>query len=504
MVDSPNGAGTGPAETSESGKSARLDRQVAAGVAWTASAKWLTQLLSWASTIVVARLLSPADYGIVAMALVMVGVVQLLSEFGIGAAIVQSQKMSDDVAARIGGFAVILGFTLSLLLWVLSTPIASLFADPRVGPVTRVLGLSFFITSFRTVSTALLMREFAFKRLAALDVVESFALVFTTFVLAWGGYGYWALVIGQIAARFLGTVATVLVRAHRISIPLPFSLIRSEIAFGASVLSSKVAWYTYSNADFAIVGRLLGPVALGLYSYGWTLASIPVDRIYMLYQRVSGSLFSRLQREPAELRRYLLRLTEGASLLTFPASIGLAAVADTFVPVVIGSQWTAAVPLLQVLALASVLRSLDPLLAQLLVLTGHPRENSRIMTLAAVAMPALFLVGSRWGAIGVATAWLIGHPVIVLQRQLRYVGRIAHMPISDYFSALWPALSSSAIMATSVLVLQSFVESIPPPLSLTLQVLTGATVYVACLLGLHRERVARILLAVKKFGSTKG
>jgi len=477
-------------------KRAALDRSLLSGIVWTGAAKWTTQALSWASTLVLARLLTPRDYGIVGMAMVALGFVQLVSEFGVGTAIVRRRELTPRQIAQIGGFAVALGAFLMFLVIGIAKPLAALQDNEAVGPVTAVLGLSFLLNSFRTVPTALLERDLDFRTLAVVDGLQSLVQITLSFGLAWAGKGYWALVLGQVGARAFGAALVAIARPHRLRVPLPFAPIAAEVKFGGSVVASGLAWYLYSNADFALVGKLLGATALGAYTFGWTLSGIPLEKTNELVQRVSGAVISRTQQDTAGVRRYLLGITEGVSLLTFPLSVGLALVADVFVPVVLGTQWITAIPVLRVLSIAAALRSLDPLLAQLLFATGHARENAKTMILAAVTMPFLFYVGSKWGTIGVAATWLIAYPFVVLWRQVRSALLVTDTRLSLYLMAIWPAASSTAIMAAAVLTVRTATRTLPPALSLALEVGAGAIAYFGALVIGHRDRVLAIRDAV--------
>lgn len=471
-----------------------------AGLAWTGGAKWATQLFSWVTTVLVARLLTREDYGVTAMATVVLGFVQLINEFGIGAAIVQRRDLDEDQIAKIGGFSVALGLGFCAAGVLLSWPVAAFFGESATGPVMAALSLNFIASSVRTVPYALLTRNLQFRRLALIETAEGLCLTVFTLVLALLGFGYWSLVIGSVAAKFLGSLFAQLAQPHRIAWPRPFAPIAAAIRFGVDVVLARIAWYIYANADFAVVGRLLGTAALGAYSFGWTLASIPVDKIYQLYQRVTGAVFAKVQDDRDAVRRYLLGLTEGISLVSFPLSVGMALVAGDFVMLVLGSEWLPAVAPLRLLSLASAIRSLDPLLAQLLVSTGHARSNARTMITAAFIMPVAFIAGSRWGPAGVAAAWLIGHPLLVMSRQLREALRISGTPVLAYGMALWPATSGTAMMTIAVVLAGRALESSALPLRFSGSVAAGVAAYLATALLLHRDRIRamRALLATRR------
>lgn len=467
-----------------------LDRSMLSSLAWTGVAKWTVQALSWASTIIIVRLLSPADYGVVGMAGAFLAMLQPICDLGIGAAIVQGRQLSANQIARLNGFAIFLGLACSVITAAMAGVVASFFREPALENALRVMGVTFFTGAFRVIPQALLVRDMAFRRLAFIETAEAVVLMLVTLGLALGGFGYWSLVIGPVAARTIGSALAVHARPYRISAPRPFTRISDTVRYGAWVATSSLAWYAYANADRIIVGKLLGEAALGAYAIGITLAAMPVDKIAQLYQRVAESVIARVQGEPPAVARYLLRISEGVSMVSFPVSIGLALVADQFVEVVLGARWELAVTPLRFLAAAAALRSLDPLLAQILIATGHVQQNARSMLIAALLLPGAFLIGAHWGLGGIAGVWLVGHPAIVMTQQLWYVLRVANARLIDYLRALWPATSGTVAMAGAVIGVRALVHHrAAAPVALAASVVTGGVVYVATLILLHPERL---------------
>ncbi|MGH7607964.1 MAG: oligosaccharide flippase family protein, partial [Gemmatimonadales bacterium] len=251
--------------------------------------------------------------------------------------------------------------------------------------------------------------------------------------------------------------------------------------------------YASANADFLMAGRLLGEAALGFYSVGWALASISVDRIAALIGQVTPAIFSAVQQDAAAIRRYVLRITEGLALITFPISVGLALVARDLVPVVLGAKWAGTVLPLQLLAAYAAFRSITPLLPQVLQLTGDSRFEMWRMAAAAVVMPISFYVGARqWGTVGLALAWVLMDPLLAFALYRRVFRRIG-LSARAYVVALWPALSGTAVMAAAVLTIGVFVgRDWHAGARLAGQITAGVAAYgLACVM-LHRARFVAV------------
>ncbi len=255
-------------------------------IAWTGASKWATQLLTWASTIVVARILLPADYGIFGMATVYLGLVALISEFGLGQAIVVLREMSSDHIAQINTLSVAFGGILFAASCALAIPIGHFFHTTKLAPVIAVMSLSFLISGMQIVPDALLQRGLRFKLLACFDTVRTFAQAPVTILLAWLGFGYWSLALSSVSGVVVYSALVIIASPCAFARPR-WGEIRGALKFSGDVLGSRVAWYTYSNSDFMVAGRMLGQSALGAYEMAWTIASAPVDKITSLVTRVT-------------------------------------------------------------------------------------------------------------------------------------------------------------------------------------------------------------------------
>jgi PST family polysaccharide transporter len=268
--------------------------------------------------------------------------------------------------------------------------------------------------------------------------------------------------------------------------------------FGWQMVVSQVTWYLYTNADFAIVGRVLGKAPLGAYTIGWSMASIPVDRISAVVGRVTPAVLAAVQTDQPALRRYFAGLTEALAAITFPASIGLALVADQFVLVALGDGWVAAILPLRLLALYAGFRSIATLYGQVLVATGRGRLLMQFNLLALLILPALFYLGTGWGTAGVAAGWIVGYPIVAVGFFLRYVLRFTGMSAAAYLRALWPATSGTAVMAAAVLGLRQLTDGLlAAPTALALNAAAGILVYVGYGLLVHRDRLEVIRRTIR-------
>ncbi len=489
----PDESASPEAPSSVRGTRASMDRSLAHGIAWIGGVKWLTQVLTWGATIFVARILDPADFGLYAFATSFMGLVILLTEFGIGTAIVTFRGLSEDEVAQVNTLAVLLGVAGLLVSCLVAPILARFYRSPELTAVVIASSSIFLIGGLRVVPQAILQRDLRFRDLALNEGVQGVVTALGSIAFALLGFRYWTLVLSSVLAALVATAYAM--RLVRVRFRWPdWSGLREVLTFSQQTIGTRIAWYLYQNADFFIAGRLLGQQALGAYNVGWTFASTPIERVTALAGRVTPSILSAVQQDLREIRRYLLTVTEALALIAFPLSVGLALVADVVVPLLLGEKWIGAIVPLRVLALAAAIRSIAPLFPQVLMVTGANRRVMQVNLFGLLLMPIAFLVGARQGITGVAMAWLLVYPVVVVVPLAVITFRHVRLGWSDYLRVLVPATNAAIVMTVAVLAAKALLpETTPRLLALLTQSGVGAIVYGATLWLLHRDRVLPFL-----------
>jgi O-antigen/teichoic acid export membrane protein len=459
-------------------------------LAWTGAATWTTQLITWAYMIVVARVLTPADYGLIGMANVPLGFLMVASEFGVGNAVVMMPRLTPGQLSQLNTVAVGTGIILFVFSCCGAYALGEFFRAPALPVVIVVLSLALVISSFKIIPQGLLQRELRFKLLAQINTAEAVAYGCSAVISIVLGAGYWSLVIANLASAMLATVFIVRSRPHTFALPKMADL-RNSLVFSAHVFGRRIAWYYNSNIDFAVAGRVLGEAALGSYNIAWNIAEQPQQKFSDLVARVLPPYFTRVHDDTAALREYVLRITEAVSLVTLPAYLGMALVAEDFILVVLGAKWiSAAVPLRILLAYAA-LRSLTSYFAPLLNIRGHSRFVMWNHILGAFYFTAAFYFASRWGVLGIALVWPLLYPVLAIPLYVR-VFQDLDLSVRSYVSSLLPALSGLVIMLASVLILRRFLSINEIHLQLALEVATGTMAYCTTVAALF-SRQLRVL-----------
>ncbi len=473
---------------------AALDRSLVRGVAWTGAIKWVTQIAAWLSTLAVARLLTPEDYGLVGMAAVYLGLLTMLSEAGLGTTIIAMRDLRGGRLAQMHSLASLIGISGFLVSCVVAGPLAAFFNAPALRGVVIALSANFVIMSLRTVPQASLQRQLRFGRVALIDGANSLVTATTAVVFALAGFRYWALVIAALTGSVFATIIALYSQPIRFERPKHHEL-GDALRVSRDIIVSSVAWYVFQNADFFVAGKMLGAAALGAYTFAWNIAYSVVDKVTGLITGVTSSIFSAAKHDSALLTRYLTQITGALALALLPATAGLALVAPDLLAVV-GDKWRPAIVPLQVLVLYAGVRSLTPILSQALTITGDTRYTMKRSVVAAIILPIGFAVGSRWGINGIATAWIVCHAPVVMFPLLRRVATHLGIGPSAYLPVLRPALVSTAIMAVAVLVVAVVIPDGTPRVAvLIIKIAAGGLFYAAALWLLFRGRVLALVRA---------
>lgn len=468
----------------------KLDRAFAGGLAWTAGAKWVTQMVSWVALLFSARLLSPTVFGAVEMASFVTVLTNILAEFGIGSSVLQMRELDRRTLGQLNSVSLLfstLAFAVSTALIPL---VAAFFHTQQLMMLMFIANLGYFLTGVQAVPMGLVERDMDYKRLSIAESAAGITQALVTVAAAAMGFGYWSLLAGPMASRVLSAGLFVYWK------PLPFALPRRSVImapmrFGFQVAVSRVGWAVYSQSDAVIVGRMLGPAALGSYRLAMNLASAPAEKVGLLIMRVTGPLFSKVQNDQALVKRYFLFVSDGLALVIFPLAAGLIVVAPEVVTKVLGPQWNDAIVPVQWLAGFLALRMLNAIGGQVLVSLRHTSFSMWMSLITSVIMPVAFYIAAPHGTGAVAMTWFIMSPVILLPPMAKLLRSIS-CTFWEYFKILAPASISSGGMALAVLAAKRWL--IPGSYSMTwrlvLEIVCGGLSY-AAILGVFYRPVLR-------------
>jgi len=453
--------------------------KVMSALRWSAASRFLGQLVSWTITIFVIRLLSPGDYGLMAMAMVVVSFLILLNTWGLDAVLVQEQALDEPTRRQVFSVVIAINLGFFLLVFCGAGAIAELYGEPALEAVVRVLSLQFLLLIFETLPQAGLERNIDFAGRSVVDFLTLVLGSLVTLALALAGFGVWALVWGALTSNATRVIGLNLICRNLLWPSLTLRGMGRHFTFGGFVTLDRGLWFLFAESDKFIGGKMLGNHLLGYYAVASQLASLPIHKISGLLNAVAFPAFSRAHAhaEHEAVRRYLLKATRLLSVAAFPVFFGISCTAEPLIAALLGSKWLPAAPLLQLLAVVMPLRLLSNIFSPLLWGVGHPRTSAVNLLIAALLMPAAFYAGTHWGAQGLAYAWLGAYPVVFLVTAVRTCRAVA-VPLVDYTRQMARPLAAAICMYVAVIGVSPVAVGVPGEwLYLAQLVLTGAGVY---------------------------
>jgi O-antigen/teichoic acid export membrane protein len=381
-----------------------LRKQATRGVAWSALERWGSQLLGLAVFAVLARKLDPAAFGLVALAGVMLEYVRVFVDQGFSEAVIQRANLEPEHLDTAFWTGLLTGAVLAAACALGAVPIARMLGDPALAPVLRWLSLGFVISGLSSTQAALLQRRLAFRELAARSFMAQLGSGSVAIYLALEGYGVWALVGHSLADAVFGVVTLWTVSGWRPGFNVRWRHFRELSGFGASIVGFKLLNLISQRSDMVMIGSLLGSVALGYYTVAWRIFHAMTKLLTSVMNRVAFPVFARLQQEPERLRSAFYEATQLTSLVTFPAFLGLAALAPDVLPWAFGAKWVESVPVMRVLAFVGILQSLTHFNGSLIKGAGKPVWRLGIASVQATVNVAAVWLGVQHGITGVAIA----------------------------------------------------------------------------------------------------
>lgn len=388
--------------------------RIARSVFWLAWSRGLVQAVSFLSTLLVARLLSPGDYGLMALATIWTSTLALVAELGLGAVVIQFPDLEDDELNLCFWLSMALAAIGYAALYALAPAAASWFSTPKLVDVLRVAGLTLPLVTFRLVPEGLLRKRLQMDRISQAEVAAVLLTLPVVLGLAWRGAGVWALVAGTLVLPSIQMVAIFWYVRWWPGLRLRSRRLGNLLRYGLGALGARASWAAYEQVDMFILGKVAGGVVLGLYTMAKTLASLPVVKISVVVNQLAVPLMAGLQQDRGALRASFLRGLRLVGCLTIPLCAGMALVANDLVRVALGEKWTPMSPIFSILCLYALIRSVDCLLPPVLFARYRPAFLFWWTGVLLIVMPFGFWAGAAWlGATGVALALVLVYPIIM-------------------------------------------------------------------------------------------
>ena len=451
-------------------------------------AKAFLQVLS---IVVLARLLTPDDFGVTAMVFPILSFASIFQQAGLGMAVLQRDSVTDEELSAIFWTNVSLGVLVGALLAAMSPLVADFYNEPRVQALTAAAGVLMIIGSLTSQHMILMMRKMLFGRLALIDVLS--LTVGTTLAIATAYFfqSYWAIFLLSFGTTASMCIFAWVLGGWRPVRPAPLRQVKDVLLFGGNITLSNLATYFGQNLDKILIGRWIGAVALGYYERAYKVVLLPVLFVHMPLFRLLVPMLSKSKHEAERHRRLFVLGYQLALFLTVPGILLLVIAAPKFVVFVLGEQWLSAAPIFSWLALASLAQLVIGPLNMIFVSQGRSREAMLSSVASSLYLSIAFMIGLRWGATGVAAAFAISE-LVRAPVMLWYATRRGPVSLRDTLKVLAPFVLSTAICALIYLEVPAVSEAHGS--ALTFIVVAGAAAYVITFLSMFVNETSRRFL----------
>lgn len=425
-------------------------KQTISGLKWNAVSRGVVQVTTIVLGIVLARLLSPAEFGLIAMVTVLTSFGSVFVDFGFSSAIIQNKQSG----ARHWSSVFWLNLSVSILIagvLSLGAPfIADFYNEPELLVVTLVIAWTFVFQSFNLVQEALLRKRMEFKQLTIIRIVAQLIGGGAGIVSALAGLSYWSLVIKEYATILCTNVGIWSTSTWRPSWIMEKVAVREMMNFSLPLMGSQTLNYWTRNADNLMVGKVLGDSALGIYSRAYTLMLLPLNNISNVISGVMFPAYSQIQDEKVRIKRIYLQITRMIAYLTFPMMLGLCVVAEPFISLLLGPQWMGVVPIIQILAPLGAVQSISTLEGNIFLSQGATRLQFVTGAISKVVMVGAMVAGLYLGGLtGIAWAYLISSTTVAFFL-FHYMGKLIDLTLYEICRNLFPVFLAAGLMALFV------------------------------------------------------
>ncbi len=465
-----------------------LAHATARGTTWMYVAFYSGKLIVFLSTVVLARLLTKDDFGVVGYAVTVISFLDVMKELGIGSALIYHRD--DEVASTAFWLNLAIASGLFALVWIAAPWIGVFFRDDRAVWVTRILALNFPLSSLGSTHEILLIKRLAFSRKFIPDFAQAMSKGIISVTLALAGLGPWSLIVGQLGGTFVSVVVVWILVRWRPAFTLVTEAARSLLSFGLPMVGVDIVAMIVLNVDYLLVGRYLGPAPLGVYTLAFRIPELVVLEFCGIVAGVVFPVFSKIRDDPDALRRGYLQTARYVALITVPLGLGIALLSWPFLLVVFGQKWIEAAPVMTAISIYALLLSLGFNAGDVYKAQGRPGVLTQISLVKAfILIPALY-----WAVTGPASLIAVGW----VQAAVAFIGsiiylavalRMLNMSLMTMFESFRPALMAGAGLALAVTAVLYLAGAAPDLVKLLVGTLLGGLAYVGCLWLLDRKLI---------------
>jgi lipopolysaccharide exporter len=472
-----------------------LKQQSIEGVKSTATSNTVASLLTFTQLLVLTRLLTPSDFGLMGMINVILGLCSLFGDAGISSFIIHKQEELGDTLSGIFWINLGLASALCCVLWIGTPSVAQYYGERELRLLLPLAAPILVLNSLGQPFQGLLERDMRFAVLARLEIGSTAFGILLAIVLAAFGFGAVSFIGGAYANLGARTAGMVWAgrKLWRPRFPTLTGIGGTAMSFGSRLLGQRVANYVAANVDFFLIGSFLGAQPLGHYTLAYNIANLPSTRVNAVVSRVLFPTFARIQDDLPRLRKGYLRMQELTALVNFPLLFGMVVVAPLAIPLLFGPSWQPAVLLLQILSVVGMGRAISGTIGPLLLARGRTDLGFKwSLMVVAIQVPGLLAGVLMGGVVGAAIAFALLQTLYAFLNYPFLVRTLIGPSLREYLLAMCPALWMSFTMAAVAFATRSLLHELPKAVSLPLCVAIGGLVYVGLVWRMEKKQFTEL------------
>lgn len=487
-----------PKTTNQGGES--LAHKVRSAVIWRSGSQILAQMVQWAATFLVIRILDPHDYGLFAMTGVVLVFLNMLNGYGLASGLIQQPQVTRQQIRQLFGMLILLNLGLGAIQFLAAPLVASYYRQDMVAHMLRVQALLYLPTPFIALSYAMLSREMDFAKQARANIIASIASATAALGGALAGWGVWTLVLAPLVLFTVRAIGMTIGTRSLVWPSFNFRGAGSLARYGGIMAVGQFFWFAQSQCDVFIAGRHFSAHQLGIYTESLFLTQIFVSKFVPPLNEVAFSAYARIQHDDRAVARAFVRATRIIMVAALPFYFGLAVTAEPLVLTMLGPKWVESVPVVHLLAFAMPFMTMQVLFTPACDARGRPGIGVRNGAVGAVLLATAFAIGVRYGPTGLAIGWIAAYPVylgISAWRALPVIGA----NVRDLGHAIAAPLLASVAMALIVALADHALPPLAPPLRLAILAAIGVASYGTWLMLFARQTVRDIVGLVRMRGA---
>lgn len=470
-----------------------LRTKAISGTTWMLVAQLGRQVTQLVTITILSRLLSPGDFGLMAMVTAVTSLGVVISNFGTASALVQRKELPPAMIDSVFWFNAGLGSLITSSCILLSPLIAYFYREPQVRDLIAVVGLSFMITALGTIPRGLLQRKMAFRHIAGSEILAVFTSSLVGIGSALLGCGVWSLVYQYLTLTTISSLMYWLWSRWRPHFYFHWNDVQAIRSFGLYLTGWQLVTYVARNADYLLIGRYLGSQPLGYYMLAYRIMLYPLLNLSEVINRVSLSALSQVQNDPIRFQRAYLKIITPIAIVVFPLMLGLTVLTKPFVLTMFGAQWLPGATLLMILAPVGMLQSIYTTIGPIFESKARPDIYFRFNIVYTFVVVAGFCIGLRWGTVGVATSYALT-VTCFFYPGMNLALRLAGLTFHDLWVHIRGAFLSAITMALVVLAVEVLLVGMLQPMwELLIGVTVGVITYTLMSYLINRQQLIELL-----------